>query len=198
MIKQIFSVEGPYYRIMTLIANLFILNIAFVACGISIILMGPGLIALYQVTQRLLDGSDDHILQVFAQAVRRNFRRGLQLMGAVILVSAVALVAILGVGAISPLIGPILIFAISLVLLVGTAFIFIFANTADTLRRSFDKALYLTLRKIVYVIAMLLIPVLVAWAAGRISFFIEASFGFSLACAAQQYFVKRMGIKYAY
>lgn len=193
--KRIFSIEGPYYRIMAFITDLFMVNLLFLISCLTVVFSGAGLIALYQAAQRLLRGNTEGVVQLFIAEVRANLRRGLKLLGIVGGVIASTLTLLYLLSLLSPLVAPILIFVLAAILLILATFMLVFASTTATVQRAFDRSIYLVFRHIVASIAILLIPALTIRLIGKFGFYLEFCFGPALACLAQVFFVEKVEIK---
>ena len=50
MLKGLFDMDNPFWRFMSLVADLIILNLLFVLCSIPIITIGASTTALYTET----------------------------------------------------------------------------------------------------------------------------------------------------
>lgn len=89
---KFFQYDSAFSRIMSFLANLALLNMAFLLMSIPIITIGPALAALYDVIGHLIreeDGSS--ILKDYFQAFRKNLKQGIAIWIIWLLVAAVLL-----------------------------------------------------------------------------------------------------------
>ncbi|MFD1433312.1 DUF624 domain-containing protein [Lacticaseibacillus yichunensis] len=194
VMKEIFRVDGLYYRLMTLAANAFIINLVFVLSGLTVVLLGPAIIALYQITKRVMAGEEDHVLTTYFKIMKKNLVRGWQLFGILLVGAGLAIGLTLLVGALGQWAAAVMIFFVaSVALLLGT-FAYDFALSQDSVRQAFNNALILFFQHIVYSIVILLIPVVVLSLIGKVNLYLALCLGFFVACYLQIYFVRKVGV----
>lgn len=75
MLKGLFDMDNPFWRFMSLVADLIILNLLFVLCSIPIITIGASTTALYTVTLKLAKNQDGYIASTFFKAFKDNFKQ---------------------------------------------------------------------------------------------------------------------------
>ncbi len=71
----LFNIDSPFWRFLTKVTNLMILNILFVICCIPIITIGASISALYSVTFKLAANEEGSIHQDFFKSFKSNFKQ---------------------------------------------------------------------------------------------------------------------------
>ena len=75
MFESLFSVDGPYARIMNWIWNVFVLSILWLVCCIPIVTIGASSTAAYYAASKVIRHQTGRIHQEFFSSFRRNFRQ---------------------------------------------------------------------------------------------------------------------------
>ena len=73
---RIFDMDNKFFRFMSKVADLCILNIICVVCCIPVITAGASITAMYYVTLKMVRGEDPYIWQNFWKSFRQNFKQG--------------------------------------------------------------------------------------------------------------------------
>ena len=72
---EFFSPDGLFYRIISRIGDLFILNILFLICSLPILTIGASATAMYSVLFKLRRGELGYISKEFLEAFQKNFKQ---------------------------------------------------------------------------------------------------------------------------
>ena len=74
--KSIFSLDGPVFRFISLIADLCILNIVWLITCIPIFTIGAATASMFTLTIEMVKGNSVKIVRDFFKGVKNNFKRG--------------------------------------------------------------------------------------------------------------------------
>lgn len=74
---KLFDVDGPIYKLMTSITDVFILSLCWIIGSLPIVTMGVSTIALYDVTLRMVDGEEGYVGKQFFKAYKANLKQGI-------------------------------------------------------------------------------------------------------------------------
>lgn len=77
--SKFFSLDSPFMRAMSRIADLMILNLLFILTSIPIFTIGPGLAAMYTVCFRFGTDDEGSTSKDYFRAFKENFRQGVGL-----------------------------------------------------------------------------------------------------------------------
>ena len=77
MWEEIFSVDNFFFRAMSRLGDLLILNFIFLISCIPIITIGPALTALYYTAISTLDREDGYIVQLYVKSFKQNFKQSI-------------------------------------------------------------------------------------------------------------------------
>ena len=88
--KALFDVEGPLYKFMSTLTNIFVLNLCFVIGALPIVTIGVSAIAACDVGLRMAADEEGYIVKQYIKAYKSNFKQGLPL-GIITLVAYYAL-----------------------------------------------------------------------------------------------------------
>lgn len=72
---KFFNMDSPLMRFMTKVANLMIVNVAFLLTCLPVVTVGAATTALYYVTLKMIRDEESGILRSFFMAFRANFRQ---------------------------------------------------------------------------------------------------------------------------
>ena len=70
-----FRVGSPFYRFMTLVTNLILLNLIWLVACIPVITAGAATTAMYSVLLKYVNKEDDDVLKPFWKSFRHNFKQ---------------------------------------------------------------------------------------------------------------------------
>lgn len=74
---QIFSPDGPIYRFMRNLTDLFVINMLWILCSLPVITLGPATIAAFDVTMKMAGDEEGHVAAQFWEAFRKNLKNGI-------------------------------------------------------------------------------------------------------------------------
>ena len=77
MLEKLFDEENAVYRLIDRIADMFVLNLLFIASCIPVVTIGPALTALYYVGISAWDRDDGHIFKMYFKSFKQNFKQAL-------------------------------------------------------------------------------------------------------------------------
>ena len=75
MFDNLFNMDNAFWRTMTLIADLLLVNVLFIICSLPIITIGASATALYTVTLKQVKKEDGYITVTFFRAFKDNFKQ---------------------------------------------------------------------------------------------------------------------------
>ena len=67
--------DGGFFRTLSRVADLMLLNIVFIVCCVPIVTIGPALTALHYVTLKMAENEEGYIVRGFFKSFRQNFRQ---------------------------------------------------------------------------------------------------------------------------
>lgn len=76
---KFFSVEGPLYRFMTTLLNVFLLNLCWLVTSIPIVTVGASTVALFDVMMKLVDDEEGYVVRQYFKAFKENWKQGIVL-----------------------------------------------------------------------------------------------------------------------
>ena len=77
--NSFFSMEGPFQTFMTLVFDIFILNILWILCSLPLFTIGASTTALYTVMLKRARNNEGYIIKGFFRAFKENFKQSLPL-----------------------------------------------------------------------------------------------------------------------
>lgn len=72
---NIFSLDSPFFRVCSKIADIFLLNLIFVITCIPIITIGASVTALHSISMKMVKGEEGYIIRGFLKAFKENFKQ---------------------------------------------------------------------------------------------------------------------------
>lgn len=88
MLKKIFDANNPLMQLLSMAANLLMLNLLTLLCSLPIVTAGAAYAALNDLCIHIVRGEDTYILRPFFRSFRANFKRGTLLWLLVLLAAA--------------------------------------------------------------------------------------------------------------
>mgnify|MGYP002522750150 CR=1 FL=1 len=76
---KLFDYEAPFWRFMSRVADLVIVNAYWLICSLPIVTIGASTSALYCVTLHMVRGEGGGVTRMFFSAFKQNLRQGLAL-----------------------------------------------------------------------------------------------------------------------
>lgn len=71
-----FSVDGPLYKFMSRLTDMFKLNMMWLLCSIPIVTMGAATTAAYTITLKMIDDEEGYIAEPFWREFKANLKKG--------------------------------------------------------------------------------------------------------------------------
>lgn len=75
MFDNLFNMDNAFWRTMTLVADLLLVNVLFIVCSLPIITIGASATALYTVTLKQVKRQEGYITTTFFKAFKENFKQ---------------------------------------------------------------------------------------------------------------------------
>lgn len=73
MKEKIFNMDSPFFRCMSLIGDMMLLNLMWILCSIPIVTIGASTTALLYTGMKLAKGRDGYVIRNFWKSFRQNF-----------------------------------------------------------------------------------------------------------------------------
>ncbi|MDS0525784.1 DUF624 domain-containing protein [Clostridium sp. SHJSY1] len=74
-INGLFNPDNIFFRFMSRISDLMIINFLWIICSIPIVTIGASTTALYNVTLKLVDETEGYLFKNFFSSFRENFKK---------------------------------------------------------------------------------------------------------------------------
>ena len=74
-LRSIFDMDSGFFRALSRVADLMILNIVFIVCCVPIVTIGPALTAMHYVTLKMAENEEGYIVRGFFKSFRQNLRQ---------------------------------------------------------------------------------------------------------------------------
>lgn len=75
MFDRVFNMDNGFWRAMSKVADIIILNLLFIVCSIPVFTIGASFTALYTVMLKLVKNEESYIFKGFLTAFRDNFKQ---------------------------------------------------------------------------------------------------------------------------
>ena len=75
--RQIFDMDNPLMRTLSMVADLLILNVLTMVCSLAVVTAGPALTALYDRALAMARQEDTYIIKPFFRAFKLNLKKGM-------------------------------------------------------------------------------------------------------------------------
>ena len=155
-----------FFRFFTRIADLMILNLAFIICSLPVVTIGASCTALYTVTLKMCKDTDIYILKDFLSSFRENLKQGIvlhlifSLLSIIIALDLYVLWNILEYGILFKwLFGMLILFGI--ILLMASIYIYpLLAQFNNTIKGHIRSAISLSIKHFPYTLMFILIAAL--------------------------------------
>ena len=186
--NKLFSYEGLYYRVFSFIANLLLLNLLFWLTSITIILIGPAVMALYQTIYQMIKEQESSVVLAYLKNLTHSLKRGL------VLTLFLSLFVIgLGTGVftlfqLSAYFGFFVIILFGLSLLFLCTFMIIYSIYPWPLKKSIHETIYVVLSSSANSIILFVLPILICWFMTQWVFFLFVALGVSISACLQLFF----------
>ena len=70
-----FAIDGKFFRFMSKLADLMILNLLWILCSVPIITIGASTAALYKVTMEMAENRESYVVRTFIRTYLDNMKR---------------------------------------------------------------------------------------------------------------------------
>lgn len=76
---KFFSVDGPLYKFMNTLTNIFVLSILWLLTSIPVLTVGISTVAVFDVTLKMVDDEEGYVWKQYFKAWKQNWKQGLPL-----------------------------------------------------------------------------------------------------------------------
>jgi uncharacterized membrane protein YesL len=73
---KFFSIDSPFYRFATRVADIMILNLLWIVCSIPLVTIGASTTAVYYVCLKMVKDEETYIVKSFFKSFKENFKQG--------------------------------------------------------------------------------------------------------------------------
>lgn len=77
--NKLFNFENPFWHIMSVCFDLFMLNVLLIIFSLPIITSGPSMVAFYSTIGNILNNEGSSIIRSFISSFRKNFKRSFKI-----------------------------------------------------------------------------------------------------------------------
>ena len=74
--RNFFNIDNPFFRFLSQMADLMILNFLFILCSLPFFTAGASLCALFYVLFKMRENEEGYIARSFFKAFKENFKKG--------------------------------------------------------------------------------------------------------------------------
>lgn len=74
---KFFSVDSGFYKFMTRLVDMIVLNFLWLICSIPIVTMGAATMAAYRVTLKMVDDTEGYVARDFFKGFKSNLKHGI-------------------------------------------------------------------------------------------------------------------------
>lgn len=161
--RRFFDMESPFFRFLSRMADIMILNLLFLLTCIPIVTIGASWTALYYVTLKMVRNEESYIVRGYFKSFKENFKQA-TIMWLIVLVFLVVLFLDFRILSLSEGKGiNFMTIGITVVALVGAmvlTYLFpILAKFYNTIKRTFLNAFLMSVRHLPQTVIMIVIPV---------------------------------------
>ena len=156
---RIFDMDNKFFRFMSKVADLCILNIICVVCCIPVITAGASITAMYYVTLKMVRNEEAYILRSFFKSFKQNFKQA-TIINLIMLLIGVVLYVDLNVSkAMQGGAGQIFqIIFMAFVLIYFILFLYVYpvlARFYNTIKNTIKNALFMAIRHFPYTLSLI-------------------------------------------
>lgn len=160
---RIFDMNNKFFRFMSMVADLCILNIICVVCCIPIITAGASITAMYYVTLKMVRNEEAYIVRSFFKSFKQNFKQATVINLIMLLIGVVLYVDLNVAKAMQGGVGQIFhIIFMAFALIYFILFLYVYpvlARFYNTIKNTIKNALFMAIRHLPYTVIMVLIAV---------------------------------------
>lgn len=195
MINKFFAYEGWYYRVCSFLADLVLLSFLFLFPALTIVLLGPALIALYQTCDRLYQERDIPTIKTYLTVFKTQFKRGLALDGLLVVYTLIVLGIVYSLMEISTYLSILSIILITFATLYSMMFILIDSLYDFDLKQTAKESIYFVLSSTANAIILVVLPVIGLLVFNKINLYLFICIGIGAIAYTQVFFFKRVVVK---
>lgn len=160
---RFFDMDNKFFRFMSRIADLCILNVLCLICCIPIVTAGASITAMYYVTLKMVRNEEAYIVRSFFKSFKENFKQA-TVINLIMIVVGVILYLDLHVAKSMPgsagQIFHVIFMAFALVYFVVFLYVYpILARFYNTVKNTIKNALFMAIRHLPYTVIMILIAI---------------------------------------
>ncbi len=200
--RRFFDMESPFFRFLSRLADLMILNLLFIATCIPIFTIGASWTALYYMTLKMIRNEESYIVRGYFKSFKENFRQA-TIMWLIVVVFMVLLFLDYRILGFSEGKGVrFMTIGITVVSLVGAmilTYLFpILAKFYNTIKNTFLNAFLMSVRHFPQTIVMVAIPIVAVYISLRSAMILAYAllvwimFGFALIAYCDSWFLVRI------
>lgn len=98
-----FSLDGPFYRIGNMLADIMILSLVWILFSLPVVTIGASTTALFYVTTRRISNKEGYLIRDFWKSFKTNFKQSTIVWLAGLLIVAILLINIWNIDAVGDL-----------------------------------------------------------------------------------------------
>lgn len=177
--RNIFDINSPFFRKLSRMADIMILNILFVCCSIPIFTIGTSLSAMFYVMFKMRDDEEGYIARTFFKAFRENFKKSTIIWIVLFVIAFILRADLLTLNTkTGTFAGLLKILVFILMFIWGCVFVYVFplqAKFENTIQNTFRNAFFMAMGNLKQTIAMLVMfvaPLLLMVKSERILWYI--------------------------
>ena len=194
--SKIFSFDGWYYRTFTFLTNLILVNFLFLLTAGTVVLLGPGLVALYKTVYKLYRERDISAVKTFGIFLKDNLVRGFYLTAIMVTWLGLMAASMFFLFNISIQLSILAIILFSLATLSLSVFTILYSLFSLNVKETFNEMSYVVLSSSANAIILFIIPVFVFAICLKINLFLLLSLGIAMASLLQiMFFVKVLEVQ---
>ena len=90
--QDLFRVEGLFYRVMSRIWQLLLLNLLMLVTSLPVVTIGAAQAAGFTVTMRMIRGEDTHLVTAYLDSFKQNFKQSTLLWSGLSILSIILMI----------------------------------------------------------------------------------------------------------
>ena len=163
--SSFFNMDNPFFRAMSRVADLMILNIIFVVCCIPVVTIGPALTGLFYTTLKMVRNEESYIVRGFFHSFKENLKQGI-IINLIMIAAGVLLFLDRQIvrSSIGGTVGNVMLVVFgAMAVFYLMVFIYIYpvlARFYNTIKNTFINSLLMSIRHLPYTFLMMIVTVL--------------------------------------
>lgn len=150
--KNLFDVNNIFFKFMGRLSDLLILNFTWIIFSLPIITIGASTTALYSVSLKLINGSEEYVLKDFVRSFKEKFKKSTLAWLGILLISVILISNLLFWPRFKSLLSFVIMIPVlflSFVLLMTVPYIFSMISTsADSLMNTCKLSFFLSIKNL--------------------------------------------------